>query len=134
MPVDTDALVALGDLAARSSGARRGSPGHRPPTRSAHQPADRHEQVEPRVWTGTAPLRRRLAVLAAGSAIAGLVLGAALPGPWPAPAALPAHGTAPAVAPGPFQTGSPSPFAAAAGTTTTTGAKVAVTSTAPGRR
>ena len=83
MPLDPDALVALSDLAA-PGGRRSGSPGG-PPRRPTRPSGDRHREPEPGVPTATALFRRRLAMLAAGSAIAGLVLGVVLPGPAPAP-------------------------------------------------
>jgi len=113
VPLDPDALVALSDLAA-PGGRRSGSPGG-PPRRPTRPSGDRHREPEPGAPTATALFRRRLAMLAAGSAIAGLVLGVVLPGPAPAPivpmAAAPHRVVA--AEPAMFLAASASPFAPA---------------------
>ena len=113
MPLDTDALVAISDLAA--PGPRRASPRGKPPRRPSRPGEDRHREPEPGVPPATVLFRRRLAMLAAGSAIAGLVLGMVLPGPAPAPivpmAAAPHRVVA--AEPAMFLAASASPFAPA---------------------
>ena len=113
MPLDTDALVAISDLAA--PGPRRASPRGKPPRRPSRPGEDRHREPGPGVPPATVLFRRRLAMLAAGSAIAGLVLGVVLPGPAPAPivpmAAAPHRVVA--AEPAMFLAASASPFAPA---------------------
>jgi len=113
VPLDPDALVALSDLAA--PGARRSETRGGPPRRPSRPRDDRHREPEPGVPPATAMFRRRLAMLAAGSAIAGLVLGVVLPGPAPAPiapmAAAPHHVVT--AEPAMFLAASASPFAPA---------------------
>ena len=113
MPLDTDALVAISDLAA--PGPRRASPRGKPPRRPSRPGEDRHREPGPGVPPATVLFRRRLAMLAAGSAIAGLVLGMVLPGPAPAPivpmAAAPHRVVA--AEPAMFLAASASPFAPA---------------------
>jgi len=113
VPLDTDALVAISDLAA--PGPRRASPRGKPPRRPSRPGEDRHREPGPGVPPATVLFRRRLAMLAAGSAIAGLVLGVVLPGPAPAPivpmAAAPHRVVA--AEPAMFLAASASPFAPA---------------------
>ena len=121
MPLDTDALVALSDLAARPSGARPSGAGgavpSRPPAprRDGDDPAESRPRSGPAVAPAAAIFRRRVALLAAGSAIAGLVLGVLLPAPGPATtvqtAAAP-HRSAVVAAPALLLAASASPFAA----------------------
>jgi len=124
VPLDTDALVALSDLAARPSGTRRSSTGGHGASGPAAPRGDQGDQgdqgetrprSEPAVPPVDALFRRRVAMLAAGSAIAGLVLGVLLPDPGPAttiPAAAAPHRSAVVAAPALLLAASASPFAA----------------------
>ena len=114
MPLDPDALVALSDLAA--PGARRSGSRGGPPRRPSRPREDRHREPEPGVPPATAMFRRRLAMLAAGSASAGLVLGVVVPGPAPTPIVPMAAAAAPgavAAEPAMLLAASASPFAPA---------------------
>jgi len=139
VPLDTDALVALSDLAARPSGGRRSRAGGAAPSGPTAPRGDQGDQGESRPRSGPAVppvdvlVRRRVAMLAAGSAIAGLALGVLLPAPGSATtvrtAAAP-HRSAVVAAPALLLAASASPFAAVPVRAATTTAHTATRSPA----